>query len=265
MCKYFSVIAIVFFEITSVPAQVQDSSSKKTIIDEIQKNMVLVEAGTFKMGCTQEQGSECNEGEKPAHTVILKSFQISKFEVTQQLYKAVMDTNPAYHQFCAKCPVEQVSWEDCQNFIRILDSISGKHFRLPTEAEWEFAARGGNKSQQYKYSGSNTNDSVGWDSDNSNYRTHIVGDKKSNELTLFDMSGNVSEWCNDRYGKYIDTTLVNPTGPVDGDNRRIARGGSYHQGGGRSSASENCRVSCRELYSPVYKEYYIGFRIASDE
>lgn len=163
-------------------------------VNGIKYNMVWVDGGTFRMGATSEQGSDADSDadsdEKPVHSVTLSSYYIGKTEVTQALWKAVMGSNPSYFEG-DDLPVEQVSWDDCQEFIRKLNSLTGQNFRLPTEAEWEFACRGGNNSRGYKYSGSNYIDNVAWNWDNSGKKTHPVATKSPNELGIYDMSGNV--------------------------------------------------------------------------
>ena len=153
------------------------------------------------MGATSEQGEDADSDEKPAHQVTLSDYYIGETEVTQALWKAVMGTNPSNFKGDSN-PVEKVSWNDCQEFIRKLNSLTGRTFRLPTEAEWECAARGGNQSKGYKYSGSNKIKDVAWYDGNSKDKTHAVKTKPSNELGLYDMSGNVNEWCWDLYGAY---------------------------------------------------------------
>ena len=191
--------------------------------------MVFVQGGTFTMGCTDEQGSDCNSDEKPAHQVTLSNYYIGKYEVTQGLWKKVMGNNPSRFSGCADCPVEQVSWEDCQEFIKKLNSLTGKQFRLPTEAEWEYAAWGGNNSRGYKYSGSNDVGSVAWYVGNSGSKTHAVGTKQANELGIYDMSGNVLEWCSDWFDSdfYNSSPENNPTGAISGKYRRWERGGCW--------------------------------------
>ena len=169
-------------------------------VGDVNIEMVKVEGGTFDMGATKEQ-EEPWDSEKPVHKVTLSSFSIAKTEVTQELWQAVMGNNPSYFKG-SNLPVEVVSWNDCQEFIRKLNAMTGYNFRLPTEAEWEFAARGGNKSQHYQYSGSNDVGSVAWYGDNSGGKTHPVATKAPNELGIYDMSGNVWEWCEDWYGSY---------------------------------------------------------------
>ena len=225
-------------------------------IQQLLDNMVYVSDGTFTMGCTSEQGSDCDDDEQPTHQVTVSSFYMGKYEVTQAQWHAVMGSNPSRFSGCDNCPVENVSWNDVQDFIRKLNIITGKNFRLPTEAEWEFAARGGNSSRGYKYSGSNTIGSVGWYKDNSGSKTHAVGNLSPNELGLYDMSGNVYEWCNDWYGDYSSSSLTNPGGPSSGSDR-VGRGGSWFSGAG------NCRVSNRSGNYPGYRIILLGFRLVS--
>ena len=189
--------------------------------------MIPVEGGTFTMGATAEQGSDAYDWEKPAHEVTLSSYCIGEAEVTQALWQAVMGSSPSYFTGNLQRPVERVTWNDCQTFITKLSQLTGKTFRLPTEAEWEYAARGGNKSQGYKYAGSNTLGDVAWYDGNSSSTTHPVATKAPNELGLYDMSGNVWEWCQDWYGSYSSGAQTNPTGPTLGS-ARVYRGGSWY-------------------------------------
>ena len=224
------------------------------IIQNLINNMVYVEGGTFMMGATSEQGSDADDDEKPAHQVTLSSFSIGRYEVTQEEWQAVMGSNPSEFKG-SKRPVEEVSWDDCQAFIRKLNSISGRRCRLPTEAEWEYAARGGNRSRGYKYAGSNNLSAVAWHWDNSREQTHEVGGKQPNEQGLYDMSGNVWEWCQDWYGSYSSSSQTNPTGPSSGS-RRVDRGGGW------SGDARGCRVSSRRGRTPGYRYRYLGFRLA---
>ena len=218
----------------------------KRIFPDLPKiEMVFVQGGTFTMGCTDEQGSDCFDDEKPAHQVTLSDYYIGKYEVTQGLWKIVMGNNPSYFKNCGDdCPVENVSWDDCQEFISKLNQLTGKRFRLPTEAEWEYAARGGNKANyQTKYAGSNKLGKVAWNIDNSDVKytggikiegrklgTHTVGTKKPNALGIYDMSGNVLEWCNDWYGDYSSGGVMNPKDASTGS-YRVIRGGSWSDNG----------------------------------
>ena len=201
------------------------ASNAKLNLKYLTSNMVYVSGGTFTMGATSEQVSDAHDREKPAHSVTVSGFYICKYEVTQALWKAVMGSNPSYWEG-DNLPVEQVSWNDCQDFIRKLNALTGKNFRLPTEAEWEFAARGGNNSRGYKYAGSNNIGDVAWYDGNSGSKTHVVGTKSPNELGIYDMSGNVREWCQDWYGSYSSASQTNPTGTNSGS-YRVARGGGW--------------------------------------
>ena len=223
-------------------------------VNGVSFEMVRVEGGTFTMGATSEQGVDAWKDEKPSHQVTLSSYMIGKTEVTQALWQAVMGSNPSYFKG-SNLPVEQVSWEDCQTFIRKLNAITGKNFRLPTEAEWEFAARGGNKSRGFKYSGSNTIDDVAWYDDNSADKTHPVATKAPNELGIYDMTGNVWEWCSDRYGSYSSSSQYNPTGPNSGSDR-VYRGGCWDYG------AWSCRVSNRINRDPTDPSSFLGLRLA---
>ena len=216
--------------------------------------MVYVEGGTFTMGATSEQGSDAYSDEKPAHSVTLSGYYIGKYEVTQKLWKAVMGSNPSRFKG-DNLPVERVSWNDVQEFLRKLNAMTGKNYRLPTEAEWEFAARGGNSSRGYKYSGGNSIGNVAWFGSNSGSRTHAVGTKSPNELGIYDMSGNVYEWCQDWYGSYSSSSQRNPQGPNSGS-FRVRRGGSWFD------SARYCRVSHRFSYPPGGRYYSLGFRLA---
>ncbi|MBP5667121.1 MAG: SUMF1/EgtB/PvdO family nonheme iron enzyme [Salinivirgaceae bacterium] len=220
--------------------------------------MVYVEGGTFTMGATAEQGSDAGEDAKPTHSVTLSNYYIGKYEVTQGLWKTIMGKNPSDDALGNNYPVENVSWNDCQEFIRKLNQKTGRRFRLPTEAEWEFAARGGNQSKGYKYSGSNSSSSVAWESGNSGYHTQPVGKKQANELGIYDMSGNVWEWCQDRYGIYNYYSQTNPTGSSSGS-YRILRGGS------RKSSFSFLRVCKRNFDNPDYFNDDYGLRLAMDK
>ncbi|MBR4935649.1 MAG: formylglycine-generating enzyme family protein [Bacteroidaceae bacterium] len=216
--------------------------------------MVYVEGGTFTMGATAEQGSDAYDNEKPTHQVTLKGFYIGKYEVTQAEWKAVMGTNPSYNKG-DNLPVENVSWFDCQEFIRKLNELTGKNFRLPTEAEWEYAARGGRRSSGAKYAGDNDIDNVAWYDCNSNYIIYPVGTKRPNELGLYDMSGNVFEWCKDRFGSYSSASLTNPIGAGSGD-KCVLRGGSSY------GNAKGCRLSYRHVINPECRSGGFGVRLA---
>ena len=219
--------------------------------------MVKVEAGSFNMGATPEMKSPY-EVEKPVHRVTLtNNYYIGKYEVTQALWQAVMGSNPSHFKGDA-LPVEQVSWKDCQKFITKLNRLTGKNFRLPTEAEWEYAARGGNKSRGYRYSGSNTIDDVAWYENDALSQTHPVGTKQPNELEIYDMTGNVMEWCQDWYGSYSSSPQVNPTGAASGSYRVV-------RGGGWSDSARDCRTSDRDFISPGGRSSDLGLRLVLSE
>ena len=210
---------------------------QKEILSRLVGNMVKVDGGRFRMGATSEQGNDAYNNEKPVHEVTLSDYYMGKYEVRQSEWEAVMGNNPSYFKG-ADLPVEQVSWEDCHEFIGRLNALTGLNFKLPTEAQWEYAARGGNLSKSYKYSGSNDLGEVGWYGSNSGTYTHRVGEKQPNELGLYDMSGNVWEWCEDRYGGYSVTSQRDPLGAASGS-YRVFRGGCWYYG------ARSCRVSFR--------------------
>ena len=223
--------------------------------------MVSVDGGTFTMGVDSAMvdAGMANVDELPAHEVTVEPFAIGQTEVTQELWQAVMGTNPSSFTNNPQRPVEQVSWEDCQEFISRLNALTGKNFRLPTEAEWEFAARGGNKGRGMTYAGSDNLDDVAWYYTNSyvvgptsaNFGTHAVGSKHSNELGLYDMSGNVYEWCSDGYAPYE----VEPDFAA-GISRRVIRGGCWF------SVPMDCRSTNRNNESADMRIYTIGLRLA---
>ncbi len=233
-------------------------------VNGVSFTMLPVEGGTFTMGATPEQGtSDPWNDERPTHEVTLSTFSIGETEVTQALWQAVMGSNPSEFTGDPSRPVEMVSWDDCQAFIVRLNQMTGRNFRLPTEAEWEYAARGGKKTQGYKYAGSNdVNEVAWWDTnagdgvgpDSPDYGTHPVASKKANELGLYDMSGNVWEWCQDWYGSYSSEAQTNPTGPATGSNR-VYRGGSWF------NYARNCRVSSRYHWT-MNGTNYMGLRLA---
>mgnify|MGYP003298738549 CR=1 FL=1 len=224
-------------------------------------NMIMVKGGTFKMGAQSNKknsdnyNKEADCSESPVHSVNLRDYYIGETLVTQELWTAVMGKNPSSFEYNPQKPVENVSWKDCQSFIKRLNELTGKNFRLPTEAEWEYAARGGNKSKGYKYSGGNDINEVAWYDGNSNSQTHDVKTKSPNELGIYDMSGNVLEWCEDWFGYYSSSSQTNPKGPSSGF-YRVLRGGSWNDG------ARYCRVSNRSNRNPGYGYRYSGFRLA---
>ena len=223
----------------------------------VKYKMIRVEGGTFTMGATSEQGSDVDDDEKPVHQVTLSTFSIGETEVTQELWEAVMGSNPSMFKG-SKRPVERVSWNDCQDFIKKLNVATGKSFRLPTEAEWEYAARGGNRSRGYKYAGSNNLGDVAWYLDNSGNTTHNVATKQSNELGLYDMSGNVWERISDWYGNYSSGIQASPKGANSGPHR-VFRGGSW------DSSAGGCRSSNRGYDPPDFRFNYLGLRLVLSE
>ncbi len=258
---------------------------------DVASTLVKVEGGTFTMGATKEQLPEAYGKEKPMHKVTLSSFLISKFEVTQELWESVMGTNPSYFTGDNR-PVELVSWNHVVDFCNKLSEKEGlipvytinkkkkdpnnnnkydelkwlvtcnfnsNGYRLPTEAEWEYAARGGNESKGYEYSGGNNIDEVAWYDASGNagmtaQYTSEVGIKQANELGLYDMSGNVLEWVWDWYGSYTSSSQTNPTGPNSGSDR-VLRGGCW------ASLAVGCRVAYRDYFAPVYSSNNYGFRL----
>ena len=222
-------------------------------------DMVKVEAGTFLMGNTFEESFiDSLLWEKPVHQVILTNdYYMGKYEVTQALWQTVKGSNPSYFKG-DNLPVENVSWDDCQEFISKLNSMTGRKFRLPIEAEWEYAARGGKKSRGYQYSGSSNISDVAWYVDNSDYETHPVGTKQGNELGIYDMTGNVLEWCQDWIGLYSSSSQANPTGAVSGPDR-VLRGGSWHNN------AWCCRLPFRQYYYLGYSSHQLGLRLVLSE
>ena len=225
-------------------------------VGNVSYRMIPVNGGTFTMGATSEM-TEPYDDEKPTHQVTLSSYSIGETEVTQALWKAVMGSNPSYFKG-DNLPVETVSWNDCQTFIRKLNGLTGRHFRLPTEAEWEYAARGGNQSRHTQYSGSDNIDEVAWYRENSGNKTHPVKTKQPNELGIYDMTGNVWEWCQDWYGSYSSSAQTNPTGASSGSNR-VYRGGSLFNNPRR------CRSSDRIFITPVHEGSDLGLRLVLSE
>lgn len=213
-----------------------------------------VEGGTFIMGATDEQAEYAEKGEFPTHSVTLHDYYLGETEVTQELWEEVMGYNPA-NTIGESLPIENISWNDCADFIRELNNRTGKTFRLPTEAEWEYAARGGIYSCQCVYSGSDNAEEVGWVKSNCDGSTHPVGTRNSNELGIYDMTGNVCEWCQDWMSNYNSADQVNPVGPNSGT-ARVGRGGGWC-----NSFMKN-RVSTRFAGKTTYRDYNLGFRIA---
>ena len=211
---------------------------------------IFIKGGTFQMG---EEGIAI-----PVHPVTLSDFEIGKYPVTQAEWVKVMGNNPSTSsKACDECPVETVSWNEVQEFLKKLNVQTGKKYRLPTEAEWEYAARGGQSglNDNFEYAGSNNIDEVAWYYENSGSKTHPVGLKKPNQLGLYDMSGNVWEWCNDWYGDYLAGAKTNPTGPEKGV-YRVLRGGSWF------FYVNHCRSGIRNWDNGGSRHYNYGFRVA---
>ncbi len=241
--------------VTKSVAKPQSSSSRpsgrKYTDPTTNMQFVWVKGGCFQMGDTFGDG---DSDERPVHEVCVDGFYMGKYEVTQGEYKKLTGSNPSYNDKGDLFPVEKVSWNDAQAFIKQLNRGSGKQYRLPTEAEWEYAARSGGRKE--KYSGSNSVDSVAWSKSNSGGSTHKVGRKAANGLGLYDMSGNVWEWCSDWYWKnyYASSPGKNPTGPSSGS-YRVNRGGSW------LNAPRGVRAAGRNWNRPVYRSYDLGFRL----
>jgi formylglycine-generating enzyme required for sulfatase activity len=259
------------FFFLSLCGQENDSNLSFTV-KNITFEMIYVEGGTFEMGCSSEQ-SNCFGDEKPVHIVELSDFYIGKLQVTQQLWYAVMGRSLRMQCYLVNTkslngegneyPMYFVNYSECEEFCNTLNQLFAKQlpkgysFCLPTEAQWEFAARGGNKSQSYLYSGNSNIDETGWYELNSNAKAHIVGMKEKNELGIYDMSGNVMEWCRDWYFDfyYENSPLENPKGPDKGKGRVL-------RGGGWNSKPHHCRVSFRHCTSPSNRSNDVGFRLA---
>lgn len=221
--------------------------------------MVEVEGGAFDMGNPENFDEACVQ-EQPVHKVTLSAYKIGKYPITQAQWKAVMGTNPSYFgENDDTCPVENISWQDAVLFCKNYSKLTGVEYRLPTEAEWEFAARGGNKSQGYKYSGSNNIDEVSWYGSNSHGKTQPVGQMKANELGIYDMSGNVLEWCKDFWqAEYVSASQANPQGPGKGS-KRLLRGGNW------ALCDTASMVTRRDCEDPSKRSRFNGLRIVTSE
>jgi len=226
-------------------------------VNGVSFTMVTIEGGAFMMGSTAEQGNDVEFNETPSHQVTLTSYSIGQTEVTQALWNAVMGSNPSSFTGDANRPVEQVSWDDCQEFISRLNQLTGKNFRLPTEAEWEYAARGGNNSKGYKFAGGNDINAVAWywDEGNAISSTQPVATKAPNELQLYDMSGNVWEWCQDWFGDYTSAPQTNPTGATEGE-EHVCRGGAWDH------SAYMCRIPVRNPCPADFSDINLGLRLA---
>ena len=250
-----STVSVSPVQVPAVPSNtISDDVITIPVKDGICIEMVKVEAGTFMMGATSEM-KDSYGWEKPVHQVTLTNdYYMGKYEVTQALWQAVMGSNPSEYKG-DNLPVETVSWNDCQKFISKLNSLTGRMFRLPTEAEWEYAARGGKESRGYQYSGSSNISDVAWYDENSGSKTHPVGTKQANELGIYDMTGNVWEWCSDWYSSYSSSSQTNPTGS-DSGSARVSRGGGWN------CNASYCRLSVRFYYTPDFRLDILGLRLA---
>lgn len=222
-------------------------------------SMVLVKGGKFTMGCMQDRDTLCLNNSKPSHEVTLPDFYLGQYEVTQAEWRKIMGSNPPTLAYpgCDRCPVEGVSWVDVHVFLQKLSAQTGQTYRLPTEAEWEYAARGGHLSKGYRYSGSNTLADVGWYIGNSGRKTHPVGQLAPNELNLYDMTGNVYEWCEDsRHENYSGAPANGAAWQDDTNPFKIARGGSWFDDPGF------CPVVSRSGDKLDDRTNVIGFRVA---
>lgn len=231
-------------------------------LKKLMADMVLVEGGTYMMGNPDRDRNDEYAKDVP-HEVTLSSFYICKYEVTEALWTAVMGSNPSRHKLGDNYPVEQVNWYDCQDFVEKLSELTGRHFRLPTEAEWEYAARGGKRSRGYRYSGSYNLDEIGWHVGNAHYYKREVGTKKPNELGLYDMTGNVSEWCQDKLDieYYHHSPSINPQGPDRSTykDNRCFRGGSFCD----EEKYDELKVYTRNTGMPPEEKYgHLGLRLA---
>ena len=220
--------------------------------------MVRVEGGSFTMGCKSERDSACDDDEKPAHRVSLPSFEIGRHEVTQALWEAVMGENPSKFEGCPRCPVERVHWDDVQRFLVALSTLTGQPYRLPTEAEWEYAARGGQQGGGHPYAGSSEPGAVAWYRENSARRTHPVEGKQANELGLHDMSGNVREWVQDCWNdSYADAPADGRAWESGDCSRRVVRGGSWFD------LLPGYLRSSNRFFNPAGdRDNHLGFRVA---
>ena len=251
-------VKIVFLLILFAGRVVQGHSQQESIPDTgdsslLAPEMIFVAGGPFQMGSLLDVPDE-----RPIHEVILDDFYIGKYEITQKLWDDIMgpDDHDNYIMGCPFCPVERVSWYNVREFLKKLNEKTGMNFRLPTEAEWEYAARGGKYSKRYIYSGSDTADAVAWRDGNAEGRSQPVGEKRPNELGICDMSGNVWEWCSDYYSQdyYMVSPRINPQGPSTGTFRVIRGGSWFHDRTG-------LRVSDRDKANPEFRYGYLGFRV----
>lgn len=267
MKKLFALLTLVsamfllLFQVSCKEEEPEDEVFVKTgreiiTVRGVTFNMIFVQGGTFTMGATSEQGTrDPGSNEYPTHKVTLSDYYIGETEVTQELWCAVLGCeNPSVHQGLQN-PVETVNWSECQNFISELNRLTGRNFRMLTEAEWEYAARGGAYHSGYKYSGSDSVADVAWYCENSNYTHQPVKQKQPNALGIYDMSGNVHEWCYDVYGLYTEEDQTDPQGS-NSSSDHVIRGGAW------LNTTNYCRVSYRYCYCVTQENEYLGLRLA---
>jgi formylglycine-generating enzyme required for sulfatase activity len=227
-------------------------------IQSIYDTLVSIPSGTFDMGCSPGDTycSSGSGGELPQHTVTISNgFKMSAYEITQGQWQAVMGSNPSYFSSCGSdCPVDQVSWNTIQTFITTLNSLTGRNYRLSTEAEWEYAARAGTTTKYYCGDDESCLGSIAWYDSNAGGMTHPAGEKTPNSFGLYDMTGNVVEWVNDWYGNYSSGSFIDPQGPPTGAHR-VLRGGAW------GSAGIYCRSSSRGYHAPSASNNHLGFRL----
>ncbi len=241
-------------------------------LQKLSQNMVKIEGGKYVMGATQEQEAEADANESPSHRVKLNTFYMCKYEVTQALWIGVMKQQPSYFKGL-DLPIESVSWDDCQKFIKRLNQLTGKHYRMPTEAEWEYAARGGKLTKKQVFSGSNDILNVAWFDENSSDSTHAVGGKQPNELGIYDLSGNVWEWCEDDFAPYTDDNIdltksknnAHPLATSDKAKGSEFRSGKVIRGGSWNRDLGACRTTKRDNYGPEFSNFAIGLRLVATD
>lgn len=232
-----------------------EAERKKPFVSKLVGKLIMVEGGEFNMGCTAEQTDFCEPAEKPSHRVKVSNFYIGEAEITQAQWIAVMGDNPSKFSDCKDCPVENVSLDDVDAFIKELNRREGgEKYRLPTEAEWEYAAKGGNKPHGFVYSGAKEINDAGWFKENSDAKTHAVKTKTANNLGLYDMNGNVDEWCSDNYGAYLSDYIENPK-VRNGDKYYVVRGGSW------GDLPVDCRITVRDQEERKARFDTFGFRL----
>ena len=255
-----AILVFGFYFFLCAAVQGQDSVVRVQVADGVCVEMVWVDGGTFTMGCNRAEGvSHQYEANRPEHKVSVDGYYICRYEVTQALWVAVVGENPSKFTGNDSLPVEQVTWSDAQQFVALLSQMTGRRFRLPTEAEWEYAARGGSKSHHTPFAGANRGELVrsAWFCVNSGRTTHPVGRLAPNELGLYDMGGNVAEWCADWMAEYTADEQHNPLGARTGESR-VLRGGHYN------SVSAACTVYDRGWYVPTATSEYYGLRVVMD-